>query len=154
MVLPASPWTRRTRAGVAVAIGLGLALLIAGYTGADGKRDLDDEIGALNLAIAGVLVASAAEATFLLIGRRKVTLLRRDALTFRRDVTVVPWAASAVPTSDSTFRPALVRGTDVTVIGSTWYHRPDCLLVAGKASRPVRPGDELDRCAVCHPERP
>lgn len=138
----AEPWAPGDVIATALGIGLGLLLLLVGYFGAAGKEQLDDEIAWLNVAVLGVIAAGAAELAWLLSGRRRVSRLRDRVVDVYGSALTAPLAPAAI-----SIRPA--PGDWVVLEGATWRHRADCVLAAGKDSRPARQGDTTETCSVC-----
>lgn len=137
---PAAPWTQRARLATAGGLLAGALLVVAGAVGASGEDDLQAEIPWLNVAVAGVILGGATVVLWLLAGRRAVTAARnRVVLCYAADLDVVA----------STSDPALRLSDRVTVAGSTWHHRPDCLLVLGKPLVDLRGSEGLAPCEVC-----
>lgn len=140
---PPPPWTPRVLALTAGTSLLGVVLLVVGWFGTSGEARLADQVAGLDLAVIGSAVAAAGQAAWLLHGRRHVGLLRRQVLGG------VEWARPVAPTTKGQ---ASDDGARVVVPGTTRYHRPGCLLVAGKATEPLgRGAASLSPCEVCRP---
>lgn len=137
---PANPWTPRARAATAAGLVLGAALLLVGALGAAAEEHVSDEIVWLDLGVAGVIVGGATVLGRLLSLRRAVTAARNR---------VVALYAGDLDTTVLSSDPQLRLGERVTVAGSSWRHRPDCLLTAGKPLLEAGGATGLTACPVC-----
>jgi hypothetical protein len=90
-------------------------LFAVGYAAAAGRRTLDGQVNWVVLSVVGVGMAFAAQATWLLRGRRAVVGYRYQLLG-----EAPPQALSPVRTQLASSR-ALVAGERLR-----WYHRSDC----------------------------
>jgi hypothetical protein len=140
----AEPWGRREFVGFAALTALGGAFLGAGYLGTSAELQLGEQVPFLDLGVAGVVVAGVGGVAWLTTGLRAVRSRKAAVLAQVRSRFD---GASAVDDA--------APGAEVLVAGArmTRYHRPDCLLVAGK---PVSPGSPADQrragrrpCGVC-----
>jgi hypothetical protein len=120
---------------------VGIVMLAVASTGAGAEHELDGQVGWLNLAVVALVVSASAQATFLTAGRRSVSRLRR-AVTDRPQ-----W------TPESSLREPGAVPMIVTVRGTSWHHRDDCALVAGKDTSPVNEVAETESCPVCRAGR-
>ena len=135
-----TPWTSRARTSAAAGLVAGAVLVAGGAAGAASEEALADQIAWINVGVAGVIVGGATVLLWLLAGRRAVTAARNQV--------VVVYAATLDPArAGEVVGPPLAER--VTVEGSTWYHRPECLLVLGKAMVEVRRTDGLTPCRIC-----
>ncbi len=100
---------------------VGLVLLAMAWVGASGRQETSDQIAWLNLGIVGVLVPAVAGRLWVLRSRR----------TVQYRVGMILDAADAVPLDviGQPVRPHRL----VTAAKMSRFHRPECLLVAGKA---------------------
>lgn len=137
-----SPWGRSMPA-VLAANAVGSLLLLTGWWGGAREVTAGPQLGWANLAGIGVLLAVAADAAWLLRGRRAVRgrahlLLTSDALR--------PGTPPRTATRQLEF---------AAVAGMLRYHRRDCRLIVGKvtAVAPRRVHEEAGRepCGVCGP---
>jgi hypothetical protein len=122
---------------------LGLVFIAAATAGAAGRDAFDQQIAWLNLAVVGSGLAAIAQASVLLHGRRALGVARQDAVA-----SVA--TTFGEPTIDSP-RDRGPAGTLVQINGALRVHRPDCLLVRGKAVQPIAPTQGARRCEVCCP---
>lgn len=136
--LPASPWSRRSRLGVVGGLAVGALLVVVAAIGAAGEDAFHQEIAWLDLGVLGVIVGGATVLMWLLQGRRAVTVVRNQVVELFG--VAAPIAAAVV--AEHPDRP-------ITVAGSTWYHRPGCLLISGKPEIAVRSIRSLSPCQVC-----
>jgi hypothetical protein len=143
--LGGSPWPRR-QFGVLVAVnGFASILLVIGWRASGREASLSSGIAWLNLGVAAVVIAAAADGAWLATGRRAVLAQRRRIIA----------DAMAVGTPE----PSPTESTTgwVHIAGASRAHRPGCILVAGKHAAPVHPaarrggGQHLRRCEVCAP---
>jgi hypothetical protein len=122
-----------------VANGIGLLLIIVAADGSRGADALADQIGWLNLAVVGLVVAAAADGGLLLFARRAVG---RRRLVVAPDVVFTP--------SDATHR---TNGSWVWVPGTSRAHHTDCPLAQGKRTETVDAAriraQALRRCEIC-----
>jgi hypothetical protein len=131
--------TARATVVLAVRMGVGLVLLVAGWIGASDQVQLDRQAPWVAVSVSGMLVAAGAAALWLLDTRRAV----------RARVLAVVAAVEAVPEAPR----AVEDGRRVRRRGARLYHRPGCALVAG---RRVDVGDAagwaadgVDACEAC-----
>lgn len=122
----------------------GAALIGFGWWGASGSARPAGQLNWLSVAAAGMVLAAIGHGLFLVDAQRRVTV-RRLAVVGRSPrgaPEALPAPACAAPPE---VRVAVARGRR--------YHRPDCHLVAGKATTilaPVRVAGLLP-CEVCRP---
>lgn len=140
------PWGRREALVTAVPAVAGLVLIVWGWYGASGTVDLDSQTRWLAVGICGLIVGGFGMVAWLLLGLRAVTALKHEVLAELESRLPAPEAASPAAA------PAAALGT---VPGMRRYHRPDCLMIAGKnaswapEAEHVRAG--LQPCGVCRP---
>lgn len=140
---PALLWRRRFEVVLFGGNVVAGALLFAGWVGASRRIILGHQMAWVSVALAGLIVAAAANGLFLLEGRRAIQTRLRP---YRREAISV----GRGPSGSATAVEPLV-ASDVM----NMYHRPICQLVAGKpvnqASRAEH--DRVGRiaCGVCRP---
>jgi hypothetical protein len=147
----AEPWGRSGLVVLAVLLVLGVAGITVGWAGAGGKATLDDQRGWLGLAIAALILTGFVMAGWLLVGMRRIALLRAPVVAEVRRRKRAELAA----------RPRVVRvevdppSGFAVLPGTRRYHRPDCLLLTGKdvAFGPIADHEADGRlpCGVCLP---
>ena len=137
------PWSGRALLISGGAMAVGIILLAIGWLGVDDKPRINGQVGWLNVAVLGIAIAAAGQAGWLLYGRRRVGRLRREVLS---------GPVSGRPAGVTVDR-AAATARFVTVPGSRRYHRPACLLVAGKHTTAVsaKRAQTLLACEVCQP---
>ena len=144
--VPATLWGRADQLAVAVTVGLGLALLVAGYWGVSGTRAFDDQVTAARTAAAGVLVAQVGFGLAVIRGRR--------ALGRRLAAALTPDGPAGAAVAGGATGPPVASGL-VAAPDMTRYHRDSCAFVAGKAVVPaaVAEHERAGRrpCGVCRP---
>lgn len=150
------PWSGGQFAAVVAANALALGLALVGWFYSSGKVHADDQIGWLNVSFAGVVLAIGANGFFLARGRQTVRLAMPVALD--RTSGSRGWHA---PVSDSNgsaaVHSALPPSSEwfVAIAGTQRYHRPECALVAGKATQEATAGHFAGAgrvpCEVCGP---
>jgi RNase P/RNase MRP subunit p29 len=135
-----SPWRRADVLALPLPYAIALACLLLAWL--DGSRSLTvaQQMDPLNLGIAGVIVAGAANTIWLGGGRRRVAL-RRERL--RRLV------AGQCGEPQTAARPEAA-GSVVGLPGGRRYHRPGCALVRGKPVAATGRDGRLP-CGVCCP---
>lgn len=142
---PTGLWRRSNRLVAGVLLVAGFAIVMAGYFGTSGTRDLDHQVVWLNVGAAGLLVAGFGVVSFLAAGRRAVG---RRRLTLFGDAPAQPSAAAVV---DLASAESLVAAPTMTR-----YHRAGCSFTDGKgtvpASRAAHEQAGRRPCGVCLPE--
>jgi hypothetical protein len=138
------PWSRLALRRVIVAQGIALVLGVIAWSGANAQDGIRTQIAWLNLAILAAILAGTAQAWWLLMGRRVVTLQRRAALAQRGATERTAVGSSAMPPAG---RPSLLQR--VAIAGSAWHHDPSCLLVKGKEVLALGSIAGLEPCDVC-----
>ena len=149
------PWKRWHSLAVVAANALALVLAVVGWFYSSNKTHAADQIAWLNVSFAGVVLAIAANGFFLARGRQTVRLAMPVALAAtNRSTSRYPTVASSNGSAPShSVSPGA--GRLVTVAGTRRYHRPECGLVAGKATQQATAGQfagaGLVPCEVCSP---
>jgi hypothetical protein len=135
------PWTQRLFTTVAAANIVALALILIGWYQGSGELTVGAEISWLNLGLTGIGLSMAANGLWLTSARRSIAISRREILPLPRPGT--PWNM------------AIDDEPPVVGAGMTRYHRPTCVLVAGKTttSAPATTFDQqgLAPCPTCRP---
>jgi hypothetical protein len=135
------PWRRGNVSSVVSLNGLGLALVVSGWYVAGGQLLLRDQVTGANVAIAGIIVAGAGNAVWLLTGRRALGL-RREGIGALAQTRHLP-------------RPQPGRRQPVASDEMTRYHRADCAFATGRAvvarSRKAHAASGRQPCGVCRP---
>ncbi len=118
------PWSRRDAVAVALILLVAVIGMAIGWFGVSDTVDLDSQTGWLGLGIAALIVGGFGMVVWLLLGLRRVAVLRREVLTAldRRHPNPAP-----APRSLVTDRQLLG-----TVPGMQRYHAADCQLLLGK----------------------
>jgi hypothetical protein len=108
-----------------------------------GSADVPRRLTWLGVSMTGLAIAGLSNAVWTMRGRRVVAIARTAAL---HDVDALVRGESPTLTA--------IRGpAPVVVEGSNRYHRPDCLLVRGKPTRPAgKVRTATTPCEVCRPE--
>lgn len=140
------PWHARHGFVLTAGSALGLAAVVVAWFGASGEATTSRQLIWVAIGAAGIAVSGAANAVWLLAGRRAVGV--------RRVAGVVDPARSL--SRERADRAGSVELGLVVAGGSmTHYHRPDCVLVAGKPVQTGTAGElaEAGRtpCGVCAP---
>ena len=142
-------WGPRPALVVVVGNAVALLLITAGWLAVSGARSLPDQQNSINVGLAGILVAGAANALWLGVGRRSVRTLRDEVLPG-------PGAGRQAFGGEASQGIAVVdSGQLVTGPGMTRYHRPSCTMAHGKALTAARQVEHeragLVACEVCRP---
>lgn len=150
------PWTPDHLIALVVANVLGLAAVLVGWWVARDQADAGNQVAWVNLAVLGFLVAGGANGVWLARGRQSVR--RAQRATLARFSTTPQQAPRTVPLStNGNGRGATVHGWDelVATPEMTRYHRPTCVLAAGKATtaadRVAHERAGRRACEVCAP---
>jgi hypothetical protein len=142
------PWSSDHVVRVLVSDGSALVLILVGWWQAAGTGSVRSGVAWLNLCLAGLVVAGVANGLWLLRGRQAVTLARVSVLGHPRPVRVGS-RESVYPAEDNG------HAVLVAMPGLRRFHRPGCLLVAGKrvrvASRVAHQRARRLACEVCEP---
>jgi hypothetical protein len=140
------PWGGSLGRIQALTTVLGAALISLAWWGASGSGHPGGQLNWLSVAAGGMVLAALGHALFLLDAHRRVTMLRL--------ATLVPATARPVASIPPVPPPGGLTATSlVAVAKGRRYHRPDCHLVAGKATMvvpPVRVAGLL-ACEICQP---
>jgi hypothetical protein len=135
------PWTRRLCTALVVVQVVALALILVAWYWGSGELTVNEELSWLNLGLLGVGLSMAGNVLWLALARRSIVIARHHILPLPRRTS------SEQAVSDD--RPP------VTGTGMTRYHRPGCLLVAGKATTSAPPAtieaQGLAPCPTCRP---
>lgn len=118
--LPASPWLAGDVIGCTVVNLVGLGMILGGLQGARHTVDAHSLLLLVNIAAAGLVVALAGNAVFLLSTLRHVGQLRNDLLV-RREAPVPAQRAAEAGAGELVFAKGMTR-----------FHRADCPAVQGK----------------------
>lgn len=145
------PWTSRLLSRWALIVGAGALAIAFGWYLAAGDGRYTRQVGPLDLAILGLILAGAANVWVLLVARRTIGVRRR---------LLVGEAAPRVA------RPTPARASGGPVVASAGelfvgqpglkrYHRADCPMARGKgwpaAGRGEHERQGLEPCQVCRP---
>jgi hypothetical protein len=147
----AGPWSSDAFTRLLVSNAVGLMMIIAGWYEASGAGAIRAQMGWLNLALAGLVIAGVANGLWLLRGRQAMSLAGAVILSPPQGYSTVR-PSTALPTSKShrNGRGYLVAGN-----GMTRYHRSECVMVAGKevwqTGRAQHERAGLRPCEVCEP---
>lgn len=136
---------RREMAALLALGAVGLGLLVAGWVGASASIVARKQMPWLNVAVAGLAVATFGQARWVLRGRKDLTA----------EITkVVALIAQRRSPEKSTARDALTTEL-VSAPGMRLYHRADCRFAAKKPVRAERRQNHeaagRDACQVCRP---
>jgi hypothetical protein len=135
------PWTNAQSRAVFGANAIGVLLIALAEIGSRRTDALTHQIGWLNLAVLGLIVASAADGGLLFFARRAIG---------RRRLVVVADIPRDVSVDETKGR---VRGPWVWVPGTQRAHQTHCPLVVGKRIESVDSAQirstSLQRCEIC-----
>ena len=139
------PWSRRDAVAVAVILLVAVIGLVVGWFGVSDTVDLDSQTGWLGVGIAALIVGGFGMVVWLLLGLRRVAMLRREVLTELDRRHPAPARPAA---------PGLTTGQNFgTVAGMRRYHAADCQLLAGKdvtfAALATHEQAGLRACPIC-----
>jgi hypothetical protein len=138
------PWTLTDAAVLLVAEAAGLAAILVAWYGTSGQFTPNRQTAWVAGGVAGIILAGAGNATWLIRARRRIGQRRTRALLRPTEGYLEQHRARPV---DS----ALV----VCVPGGGRYHRAACALVTGKAVVAATPeqhiSDGRQPCGVCAP---
>jgi hypothetical protein len=127
-----------------------LVVIVTCWYNISGKGDWNDQVNAMNVAIAALVIAQAAGIGLLLAGRRAIGLRRVSLLGEA--------SPDYVPAGQVVAGPVAAVGVSAVLVGEagrTHYHRADCAMAAGR-DWPQATELELQRagltpCGVCRP---
>lgn len=135
------PWTDSQSRAVVVTNAIGVFLIAVAAIGTGRTDTLNHQIGWLNLAVFGLVVASAADGGLLFFARRAIG---------RRRLVLVPDIAGDISVDDANGRAQV---SWVCVPGTQRAHHSGCPLVGGKLTEPVDSArirsESLQRCEIC-----
>jgi hypothetical protein len=138
------PWQRRDALVFLTGVALGPIGLLVGWIGCHHTDHWGDQQGWLAVAIMSLIISTASVAGWFRAGLRNVRRLQYTLAGVAR--THLTTAASAVQAE----RNEPDAWPLVMVDGLSLYHRPDCLLVTGKAVRPSEGSTAvLTECRMC-----
>jgi hypothetical protein len=147
---PALPWPVGDLVRLYVVNATVLVALVITWWVAAGTVRGGREVGALAVAIGGLIVSGGINALWLMVGRRSVSA-RRVALRSDLDDLIGAIVERAGAESEITPLPVAC----VTLENGSRYHRPGCELVAGKRTIAWSSADADARwrvpCGVCRP---
>jgi hypothetical protein len=152
MSLPAEgPWRSSDVLRLARGIGIGAIGLASAWVAASITSTVDRQLYWVALGVVSVLVAAFSMVAWLLFGLRAVGLTRHQVAAELRT-----WDGRATEPPDVERGHADPGSPQLFIAsGMTRYHKPDCLLIRGKESRPIDAGEigasGLRPCGVCNP---
>jgi hypothetical protein len=133
-----TPWQIADAVKAAGLIAVGAIVWFAGWYEVSDRAAMDEQIAPMNLAVVGVLLVGAGQASWFLAGRRAVGARRRALL-----------GATAKPS------PVAVVAGDLFAGGEQFFHQLDCAMVTDRGWMPTtRTDQELSGrtpCGVCAP---
>jgi hypothetical protein len=138
------PWQRRDALVFLTGVALGPIGLLVGWIGCHRTNHWGDQQGWLAVAILALVVSTASVAGWFRVGLLNVRRLQYAlAGVARTQLTATATAVSAERREPDSWPLVMVDGL-------TLYHRPDCLLVTGKAVRPAEGSTAvLHECRMC-----
>jgi hypothetical protein len=144
------PWRRSVVGLVGLLAGLGIAVLVICWIGASHEAAWRDQLPWVVGAALGTGLVPAAAGLWMLVGFREV---RRGFVTLAEERS--RFLALVDPDGTIAAGEGWATNTDwVRAAGMTRVHRPDCLLMRGKAPIQVSPLDahRAGSCGVCADE--
>lgn len=129
-----SPTDPETLSRWAGSVAVGAVLVAAGWYLASGEARLNDQIGPVNLAMAGLVVAAAGHANIVRRMRARLAILRSSVVSLLDEQRRIDERVTAPPASTDDTAPMLVLDEVVALTSGRYYHRPGCTLLA---DRPV-----------------
>ena len=142
-----APWGSGEISQAVIAQLAGGGALIAAWYGSSGQLLPAGQLGWLTLAVGGAVVSGAANAAWLLSGRRAIAA-RRTAVAWGYGAAFARLRVTPAPSEHSSDR----RVTAVAVAGRSLYHQSECALVAQRATTPVDPTSTSRKpCGWCQP---
>lgn len=141
------PWRAGEVTRWLASMAVGLVLVVFGWYHTGGSPFVDTQLAWISLSVAGLLLAAMGNGWWLLSGIRRIRRSRSWFLTNERSSHRHDHQPPSV---------GIVRGSGlVSAAGMSRYHSPDCLLVAGKATRGATRSEherrDLEPCGVCRP---
>lgn len=122
---------------------VGAGVWFIGWYQVAGEATTANQIGPMNIAILGVILAGAGQLGWILEGRRAVGRMRRELLG---DARPVPAAEVLAVSSEPDLR---------LIAGTRFYHRPNCAMVTSADTtsgvRSVHEAADRIPCGVCAP---
>jgi peptidoglycan/LPS O-acetylase OafA/YrhL len=142
-----TPWSRRDLVRLAVGIATGGVVVALAWNGAATRSQLDDQTAYVALAVAGFLVAVAAQSLWLKRGRRAVAVYAAAVQTSVATMIDEPPATRSV---------VITTGDGLVATGGMrHFHRSDCPIAADKgwSAEPRRSHEAAGRtpCGICVP---
>lgn len=138
------PWRHGDALSLLTLNAVGLVLVLTGWYVAAGRLLLHDQVAGANIAVAGIIVAGAGNAVWLVAGRRALGLRRRTVAR----VVERRYRDRPRPVTEAT-------ATLVAAKGMTRYHRADCVFAAGRPvvarRRQTHEAQGRTPCEVCRP---
>jgi len=138
------PWQRRDALVFLTGVALGPIGLLAGWIGCHQTNHWGDQQGWLAVAILALVISTASVAGWFRVGLLNVRRLQYAlAGVARTQLTATATAVQAEHREPDSWPLVMVDGLSL-------YHRPDCLLVTGKAVRPSEGSTAvLTECRMC-----
>ena len=140
----AEPWARRDVVVVAVVLLVSLVGLTLGWFGVSDTVDLNSQTRWLGLGIGALLVGGFGMVAWLLVGLRRVAVLRRGVLADLDRRNPAPAKATVHVTNRQDFG---------TVAGMRRYHADGCQMLDGKAvtyaDAATHDAAGLSPCPIC-----
>lgn len=140
---PATPWQLQDYVRLTQAQFIGAVAMLVGWFALAETTVLSRQALYLVVTIAGLLVASAGWAFWLLAGLRAIRTRRGHV---HQAVSLIVDEAAAMAPPPEASDEALVAGANMTK-----YHLPGCLLVEGKAVEAADATHNRSACPVCLP---
>lgn len=138
------PWSRRDAVAVAVVLLVALIGLVIGWLGVSDTVDLDSQTSWLGFGIAALILGGFGMVVWLLLGLRRVAVLRREVLIELDRRNPKPVRTRRVLTDSQEYG---------TVTGMRRYHAADCQLLDDKtptfAAAAVHADAGLLPCPIC-----
>lgn len=149
----AEPWSRRDAVVVVLCTLLGSLLVLVAWERSSHEVRFEHELPWILLGTAGVALVVAGDGAWLLSGRRALRRARRNlhGLQVLMPDLVIPEAVGSPPGDGGASSVVVLEA----IPGLRRYHRPGCLLTAGKAAEPSSRAehDAAGRipCGACRP---
>jgi hypothetical protein len=141
------PWSIADLRTAILPVLFGTLLLGWAWWEASGTGRLNEQVKDSVFAVLGTAVVLAGSLAWVGAGRR--------AVRSRTSSVVARFGDVGIPGSVSGASASIELHHHVAVPGTARYHRPDCLLVRGKAAQPIAPDDGLGSgrtpCEMCRP---
>jgi hypothetical protein len=156
---PDGPWRAGELTSVVMVNAVGLVLIVAGYLVCRDTAEPSRVQLATTIAAGGLVVTLAGNVVWLFGNLREVTRLRRQVLLGPAAAAGSPTAATPrplAPERDGDARQVPAPAALVSSPSMSRYHRPDCIMVAGKpvkaASLATHRRAHRQPCQVCRAE--